>query len=167
MRLLYILILSDTFLLRMKDLLYDLLRSIFFSFLFQFDQVLAARKKIIEDDMWEEKDNQKIELATKLKKTQAVEEKVEVLVDPSALEEALARYRARCVELKTLKHKICKENATEKQAVLEEMNEFFKMYKEHEQYKIEKLNKLEKDVKSYDPLAIRLDQNDEDFISNL
>ena len=59
MRLVYILALSDAFLLRMKDLLYDILHSIFFSFHFKFDQVLAARKKI-EDEMWEEKDNQKI-----------------------------------------------------------------------------------------------------------
>ena len=68
MRSLYILTLSDEFLLRMKGLLYNLLHSIFFSFLFQFGQVLTARKKIIEEDMWEEKDNQKIELAVKLKK---------------------------------------------------------------------------------------------------
>ena len=86
MRLLYILTLSDVFLLRMKYLLYGLLHSIFFSFLLLFDQVLAARKKI-EDEMWEEKDNQKIELAVKLKKNQAVEEKIEALIDYSSLDD--------------------------------------------------------------------------------
>ena len=33
--------------------------------------------------MWEEKDNQKIELAAKLKKNRVVEEKIEALIDPS------------------------------------------------------------------------------------
>ena len=33
--------------------------------------------------MWENKDNQKIELAARLKKTQVVEETIETLIDPS------------------------------------------------------------------------------------
>ena len=64
-----------------------------------------------------------------------LEEKVETLRDPSAVETVISKYQSQINNLSTLKEKHREGNLVRKQAVLDELNEALTAVSEYERYR--------------------------------
>lgn len=85
-------------------------------------------------------------MAVRLREVKSIEEKVESLRDPAALEEQITRFQRQCTQLEALRMKHEEENVAQKRAVQNEINAALRAVEEHNAYVQKKFAELQQYV---------------------
>ena len=90
-----------------------------------------------------EREQNEAALAVRLREVASIEEKVESLRDPAALEEQITRFQRQCTQLEALRMKHEEENVAQKKAVQNEINAALQSVEEHNIYVQKKFAELQ------------------------
>jgi uncharacterized membrane-anchored protein YjiN (DUF445 family) len=104
------------------------------------------KKTKCEEILNREREQQEAALAIRLREVTAVENKVEALRDPAALEEQITRFQRQCVQLEALRMKHEVENLAQKRAVQNEINAALQSVMEHKVHVQKKLAQVQQYV---------------------
>lgn len=97
-------------------------------------QILEDRKAKCEENIVKEREQAEAALAVRLREIDVLEDNIESLRDPAALEEQIARYQRQCTQLEALQMKHQEENISQKIAVLDEIKTAIRAITDHNQY---------------------------------
>jgi len=106
-------------------------------------QIVEDKKTKCEETLNKEREQLEAALAVRLREVTSIEEKVESLRDPAALEEQIASFQRQCTQLEALRMKHEEENVAQKKAVQNEINAALKSVEEHNIYVQKKFAELQ------------------------
>jgi hypothetical protein len=109
-------------------------------------QIVEDKKTKCEETLNKEREQQDAALAVRLREVTSIEEKVESLRDPAALEEQITRFQRQCTQLEALRMKHEEENVAQKKAVQDEINAALQSVEDHKAYVEKKFAELQQYV---------------------
>jgi DNA gyrase/topoisomerase IV subunit A len=109
-------------------------------------KIVEDKKTKCEETLNREREQQEAALAIRLREVTAVENKVEALRDPAALEEQITRFQRQCVQLEALRMKHEEENIAQKKAVQSEINAALQSVADYKVYVQKKLAEVQQYV---------------------
>lgn len=95
---------------------------------------MEDKKSKCEETLNKEREQQDAALAIRLREVSSIEEKIESLRDPAALEEQITRFQRQCTQLEALRMKHEEENVAQKKAVQNEIHDALQAVEEHNVY---------------------------------
>lgn len=107
---------------------------------------MEDKKTKCEETLNKEREQQDAALAVRLREVTSIEEKIESLRDPAALEEQITRFQRQCTQLEALRMKHEEENVAQKKAVQKEINDALQAVEEHNVHVHKKLAELQQYV---------------------
>jgi hypothetical protein len=111
-----------------------------------YKQIVEDKKQKCEETLHKEREQQEAALAIRRREVTSIEEKIESLRDPAALEEQITRFQRQCTRLEALRMKHEEENVAQKRAVQKEINEALRAVEEHNIYVQKKFAELQQYV---------------------
>ena len=99
------------------------------------------------------------------KEVEALEEKVETLRDPSAVETVMSKYQSQINDLSSLSKKHQEGNIARKQAVLDEFNHAIRISSEYKLFREKELKSLQKYLKSRQQFDVTLPDEGDKILS--
>jgi SMC interacting uncharacterized protein involved in chromosome segregation len=105
-------------------------------------KIVEDKKQKCEETLHKEREQQEAALAIRRREVTSIEEKIESLRDPAALEEQITRFQRQCTQLEALRMKHEEENVAQKRAVQKEINEALRAVEEHHIYVQKKFSEL-------------------------
>lgn len=94
-----------------------------------------------------------------------MEEKVETLRDPSAVETVMSKYQSQINDLESLCKKHQEGNLARKQAVLSKFNHALRVCSDYKMYIEKELNSLDKYLKGKQEFDVTLTEDEKDLLS--
>lgn len=109
-------------------------------------KIVEDKKTKCEETLNREREQQEAALAIRLREVTAVENKVEALRDPAALEEQITRFQRQCIQLEALRMKHEEENISQKKAVQSEINAALQSVADYKVYVQKKIAEVQQYV---------------------
>ena len=109
-------------------------------------QIVEDKKTKCEETLNREREQQEAALAVRLREVTSIDDKIESLRDPAALEEQIARYQRQCTQLEALQMKHEEENLSQKRAVQNEINAALMAVTDHKDYVQKKFAELQQHI---------------------
>jgi len=129
-------------------------------------RVLEEQKQRGEDDFKKVKHELESAHVTKLRELKSVEEKIDTLRNPVALEAAVSRCMRQCSELEAQRKRYQDENLMRKHAVLAEINDALRTCAEYKEYQDKTVKKVKRFITECDIPKIELSSSDEQTLSS-
>ena len=128
-------------------------------------QKITESVKRAENIYVREKEENEARLVMRQKEVEALEEKVEALRDPSAVETVMSKYHSQINDLNALSKKHQEENLARKHAVLAKFNDVLRVCYEYKLYTEKELCSLQKYLKSRQQFDVVLSEDERELLS--
>jgi len=129
-------------------------------------RVLEEQKQRAEDDFKRATRELESTHVTKMEELKSVEDKIDALRNPVALEASVSRCMRQCSELEAQRKRNQDENLMRKHAVLTEINDAMRICSEYREYQHKTLKNLKGYITAYDVPKIELSTSDEQKLSS-
>jgi len=129
-------------------------------------RVLEEQKQRGEDDLKKVTHELESAHAAKLQELKLVEEKIDALRNPVALEAAVSRCMRQCSELEAQRKRYQDENLMRKHAVLAEINDALRTCAEYKEYEDKTVKKVNRFITEFDIPKIELSSSDKQKLSS-